>query len=92
MSYLTATQKMRLIQHWAERKMTGTPEELSKKLEISIRTTFRYINMLRQMDLRIKYNRYRKCYFIGNSAQTDPPFPRQTDPGFPRQTDPPFLS
>lgn len=44
-------------------KATGNPKSLAKKLNISLRATYDYINMLKSLGAPINYNRYKGTYY-----------------------------
>jgi predicted DNA-binding transcriptional regulator YafY len=46
-----------------KRRATGAPEQLAKKLNVSERTTFEYIEILRSLGADIKYSRDRQSYY-----------------------------
>ncbi|WP_083867429.1 HTH domain-containing protein [Fulvivirga imtechensis] len=48
----------------AERKMTGTPNELSQKLNVSPSTIKRMIRTLKDKNIPITYCRYENSYII----------------------------
>ncbi|MCG8329561.1 MAG: HTH domain-containing protein [Chitinophagales bacterium] len=51
------------------RKATGSPEQLARRLNVSLRHTYRLINELKQMGFPIKYNRQRSTYEYSESIQ-----------------------
>jgi predicted DNA-binding transcriptional regulator YafY len=44
-------------------KATGTPEGLAKKLRISVRTAFGYIDLLKSLGAPIAYNKEKETYY-----------------------------
>jgi predicted DNA-binding transcriptional regulator YafY len=46
-----------------KKRATGAPEQLAKKLNVSERTTFEYIEILRSLGADIKYSRDRQSYY-----------------------------
>jgi Predicted transcriptional regulator len=53
------------------RKSTGSPMELSKKLAVSERTVFAYIEILKSLGATIKFNKFRKTYYYENDGTFD---------------------
>ncbi|TSJ43047.1 HTH domain-containing protein [Mucilaginibacter corticis] len=45
------------------KKATGTPEQLAKKLNVSERTTFEYLDILKSLGADIRYSRERQSYY-----------------------------
>ncbi len=62
MTYFEYTDKMETLKHLAERKQTGTPHQLAKKLDVSERTVLRMVQQLRDQGYPITYNRSRCTY------------------------------
>jgi len=48
---------------------TGNPKALAKKLNISLRATYHYINLLRELGAPINYNRHRETYYYGEQGR-----------------------
>jgi predicted DNA-binding transcriptional regulator YafY len=46
-----------------KKRATGAPEQLAKKLNVSERTAFEYIEILRSLGADIKYSRDRQSYY-----------------------------
>jgi predicted DNA-binding transcriptional regulator YafY len=53
------------------KRATGTPEELAQKLNVSERTIFEYIEILRSLGADIKYSRDRMSYYYTNDGTFD---------------------
>lgn len=45
------------------RKSTGSPIELAKKMNVSERTAFEYLHVLKSLGADIKYSRTRRSYY-----------------------------
>jgi predicted DNA-binding transcriptional regulator YafY len=45
------------------KKSTGSPTELAKKMNVSERTTFEYLEILKSLGADIKYSRTRRSYY-----------------------------
>ncbi|WP_410478519.1 HTH domain-containing protein [Pedobacter gandavensis] len=50
-------------------KSTGAPDYLAKKLNISKRTVFDYINILKSLGAEVKYCRQKKTYYYYYSGR-----------------------
>lgn len=48
---------------------TGNPRTLAKKLNISLRATYDYINMLKELGAPINYNRHKETYYYGEHGR-----------------------
>ncbi len=48
---------------------TGNPRTLAKKLNISLRATYDYINMLKSLGAPINYDRYKETYYYGETGR-----------------------
>ncbi|MCC8423848.1 HTH domain-containing protein [Mucilaginibacter sp. UR6-11] len=46
-----------------KRKSTGAPGELAKKMNVSERTAFEYIEILKSLGAEIRYSRSRRSYY-----------------------------
>lgn len=46
-----------------KKKSTGPPEQLARKLKVSERTIFEYVEILRSLGAEIKYSRDRQSYY-----------------------------
>lgn len=45
------------------RKSTGSPDNLARRINVSKRTIFEYIDILRSLGAGIEYCRYRETYY-----------------------------
>jgi predicted DNA-binding transcriptional regulator YafY len=45
------------------KKSTGSPIELAKKMNVSERTTYEYLEILKSLGAEIKYSRTRRSYY-----------------------------
>lgn len=50
-------------------KATGSPQELSQRLSLSIRHTYRLINELKMLGFPISYNKNQRSYFYTNDVK-----------------------
>lgn len=50
-------------------KATGDPRTLARKLNISLRAVYDYINMLKSLGAPIEYNRHKSTYFYGEQGR-----------------------
>ena len=48
---------------------TGSPRTLARKLNISLRATHHYINMLKSLGAPINYNRQKETYYYGENGR-----------------------
>lgn len=69
--YLEYTEKMHRLCDLINRKATGGPKKLAKKLEVSERTVKRFIEQLRDRNFPVIYSRIRESYV----CESDIPFP-----------------
>jgi predicted DNA-binding transcriptional regulator YafY len=60
-------------------KATGDPRCLAKKLNISVRATFDYINMLKSLGAPINYNRHKGTYYYSEQGRFHFKFIRAND-------------
>lgn len=60
------------------KKATGSPQQLAKKLNVSERTIFEYVDILRSLGAEINYCRNRKSYYYSVDGTFDFQF-KQTD-------------
>lgn len=64
MTYREYSEKLSTVALLAEKCATGTPRELSSKLDVSEKTARRMISHLRQQGKNIKYCRIRRTYML----------------------------
>ena len=64
MKFIEYAEKLKTIQHLAEYKKAGSPQQLAVKLNVSARTVERMIQQLRETGYPIKYNRFRCTYEV----------------------------
>ncbi|MCA0932987.1 DNA-binding protein [Lutimonas saemankumensis] len=63
MNNLKQLERIKKIHNLIRLESTGTPEELSKKLRISIRQTFSLLEQMRELEAPVKFNRKAKTYY-----------------------------
>jgi len=63
MAYENYCRRMENLKHLIKRERTGDANEFAEKLDISRRTLFNYLEILRDEGTVIKYDRYRKTYY-----------------------------
>jgi predicted DNA-binding transcriptional regulator YafY len=61
------------------KRATGEPAQLAKKLNVSKRTAFEYIEILRSLGADIKYSRHRQSYFYTLDGDFDFHFKQNDD-------------
>ena len=66
MSYFEHTEKLETLKYLAERRQSGTPQDLAKKLCVSERTVLRMVQQLRDQGYPIAYNRFRGTYELND--------------------------
>ncbi|MBP8977669.1 MAG: HTH domain-containing protein [Bacteroidales bacterium] len=64
MNFVDRKQKLEYILELIEKGKTGTAEELSKRVYVSLPTLYRYISDLRRLGYQIGYCTYRKTYCL----------------------------
>ena len=62
-TYEDYTRKMESLKNHIRMENTGTPDELAKKIEVSRRTLFHYLSILRDNGDVIKFSRIRQTYY-----------------------------
>ncbi len=67
MSYFEHTEKLETLKYLAERRQSGTPQDLAKKLSVSERTVLRMVQRLRDQGCPIAYNRFRGTYEVNDT-------------------------
>lgn len=60
-------------------KATGSPKVLAKKLNISVRAVYDYINMLKSLGAPINYNRHKATYYYDEQGHFHFKFIRTED-------------
>jgi len=63
MNNLKQLERLRKVHRWIKQECTGTPDELSKKLHLSVRQTYLILEQLKDFDAPIKFNRRTKTYY-----------------------------
>ena len=64
MKFNEYTEKLGLLKKLILAENTGTPTELAKKLKVSERTCRRLVELLKEQNLPVAYNRKSKTYFF----------------------------
>ncbi|WP_205511441.1 HTH domain-containing protein [Longitalea arenae] len=62
-SFVTRLERLNYLIHI---KATGNPRTLSQRLNISERSLYAYISLLRSMGAPIQYDRFRETYYYGD--------------------------
>ncbi len=56
-------EKIKFLIHLIEKERTGTPSEIAQKLNVSERTIYSYVQLLKtEMNAPIEFNKFRKTY------------------------------
>lgn len=63
MSMLKYIERLKAMDRLIQLKATGTTEEFARKLDISRSTLMEYIDVLRQMEAPLAFDRYRNSYY-----------------------------
>lgn len=66
MSYSNYLVKMEYLIHLLKQENTGTADCLAKKMSISRRTLFRFLDELKLRGANIKYSKIKRSYFFAN--------------------------
>ena len=67
-------------------KATGTPAQLADRLEISERSVYEYINLMKDLGAPIKFDTYRQTYYYDEEGSFNISFfPRRSDNGHNQQ-------
>lgn len=56
-------ERLKNMNYYIQFKMTGSPINFSKKINVSKRMLFIYINLLKELGAPIKYSQKRKTYY-----------------------------
>ena len=64
MKFVDKKQKLDYIMELIEKEKTGTAEDLSKRIYVSLPTVYRYISDLRSLGHQIGYCTQRKTYYL----------------------------
>ncbi len=63
-------EKFKYFIHLVEKERTGNATELAQKLEVSERTIYTYVNVLRSdLNAPIAFNRYKQTYFFSKPGR-----------------------
>lgn len=62
-----------------QRGATGDPKTLARKLNISLRATYDYINMLKSLGASINYNRHKGTYYYVEQGKFNFKFIREKE-------------
>jgi hypothetical protein len=63
MSFIKYFKRLRYIDYLVRRKATGNANELARKLNLSKRAIYNYINDMKELGFPIKYGSDCDCYF-----------------------------
>lgn len=64
MNYITYIQKLNYLLFLAEKRKTGTPQEIAIRFDVSERTVRRMIDNLREQGHDIRYCRTARSYIV----------------------------
>jgi predicted DNA-binding transcriptional regulator YafY len=56
-------QRLARIDYLIRHKATGSPSELAKRLGISERSVYEYLNLMKEFGAPIKFNNFRQTYY-----------------------------
>jgi len=62
-------QRLERIDYFIRIKGTGTPAELARRLNMSERNVYQYLNLMREMGAPIKFCPFRQTYFYSEDGQ-----------------------
>ena len=68
MTDLKFLHRMEYLVHLIKTKATGSPRELARKLEVSERTVYGLLNMLKELEGPVCYDSLRKTYYFKNEG------------------------
>jgi hypothetical protein len=60
--------RLEYLDHLICTKATGSPSMLAKKLRISLRTVFGYIDILKSLGAPIAYNKHKETYYYAEAG------------------------
>jgi predicted DNA-binding transcriptional regulator YafY len=55
--------RLEYLNQLIKKKSTGSPSELARKINVSERTTFEYIDILKSLGADVKFSRTRNSYY-----------------------------
>jgi DNA-binding IclR family transcriptional regulator len=61
-------QAIKRVNALASRRATGTPAELAQKLDIPPRSLYRLIEVMKELDIPIAYNRHCRSYVLHGTS------------------------
>ena len=79
MTQIDFIEKSRLFIELAKRRATGTPKELSAKLNIQERALYRLLDSLRTSGLGFTYSRTSKSYYLDENQSINQSINQSTD-------------
>lgn len=62
-------ERLERIDHLIRIKGTGSPAELAKRLNMSQRNIYQYLNLMREMGAPIKFCPFRETYYYSEDGQ-----------------------
>jgi predicted DNA-binding transcriptional regulator YafY len=62
-------ERLERIDHLIRIKGTGSPSELAKRLNMSQRNIYQYLNLMREMGAPIKFCPFRETYYYSEEGQ-----------------------
>ena len=66
--FLETYNKLQELNRLTAEEQTGSPQELSKKLNIKERQLYKYLEILKELNYPAKYDRKRKTYYYTNGG------------------------
>jgi len=62
MNFFDEIHRLDRLHHLIRLQITGSSDELAKKMEVSRRTVFRLINILKEIGCPVYFNKYKNSY------------------------------
>ena len=62
MNFFDEIQRLDRLHHLIRLQITGSSDELAKKMEVSRRTVFRLIDILKEIGCPVYFNKYKNSY------------------------------
>lgn len=71
MKFLEQCKKLEYLDYLISMRATGNPKQLAERLNISERTLYNYLNILKEMGGKIEYNPYIESYYYVSNGKLE---------------------
>lgn len=61
--------RLEYLDYLIRSRATGTPRMMAKKMDVSLRTGYQYINILKSLGASIHFDKHKQSYYYGENGR-----------------------